>query len=644
MDVVLFTASSSVAYCLPLQQDFVKSSKSVLRGALGLSLALFSLSVIEVAPSHWLVLLDHGENGIISDQGNLTVTGAYEIILFGLCTGITFVLPFLVGGNILLRWTMTTMSNTTDDNKKYYYAPWKKVPWWIRYCFKFAFLLFKIIHRMVIVLWMRLFKKCLSPLTKRMFNNQQIMMLPVLASSPANNNTTQIGNNSRHNNNNGSQNSSGNISINNNNGGKKLIWFVGGISGVLITWAFLKAMGSLVISLPDESTTTSKNNILAMVVSWLCAVGLFFSSTLNGFGSVSLPYRCLAGWFLDPIRSDIVTKAEIELSKTKQNMESKIAEFKNNNSPLSDSFPLMDNNNNNNRRPARQQANPTKHTFFNFSGSSNSDADNTIQKRKLILQQEIDFLQSLIEDLEGDIVEMKYAQEQAALARTTLGKIKYCVGFIFSIVLLLRLFTASKSILTAPNKNNDDDDDPITRSLLWLMGNTNFVNDRDYNKLHQGISLLLTAVLTGSQINLFLRTIAAVNRRLASLYRWCNCSTNNKSPTTQSDRGTYYYYYYYNIHACILAALMGCYFISCVVLTKLNLPSEYGSSFEAALGGMEYLNIRTTVMNLVYCISAGISATTLGLVFGIQRQNTKRYIDDNTVGDGSSGITSFLPC
>jgi len=92
----------------------VKSSKLVLRGALCLSLALFSLFVIEVAPSHWLVLLDHSENGIISYQGNLTVTGAYKIILFGLCTGIISVLLFLVGGNILLRWTTTT---DADDNK-----------------------------------------------------------------------------------------------------------------------------------------------------------------------------------------------------------------------------------------------------------------------------------------------------------------------------------------------------------------------------------------------------------------------------------------------------------------------------------------------------------------------------------------------
>eukprot|EP00547_Thalassionema_nitzschioides_P000781 CAMPEP_0194217512 /NCGR_PEP_ID=MMETSP0156-20130528/21465_1 /TAXON_ID=33649 /ORGANISM="Thalassionema nitzschioides, Strain L26-B" /LENGTH=206 /DNA_ID=CAMNT_0038946581 /DNA_START=741 /DNA_END=1358 /DNA_ORIENTATION=+ len=206
-------------------------------------------------------------------------------------------------------------------------------------------------------------------------------------------------------------------------------------------------MGSLVISLPNDGLTT----LLSMVVSWICAVGLFISSTLNGFGSVSMPYRCLAGLFLKPIRPEIVAKAEMELCNTRNSVKSKLAELQSD---------LSADEQTNRRRSIVHTAG--KRAFADF----NSDE---ASKRKYILHQEVDFLESLIKELQEDIIEMKYAQEQAALARTTAGKIRSYVGFIFSVVLLFRLYTASKSILygyyhIGPELERDD---PITSCLLW---------------------------------------------------------------------------------------------------------------------------------------------------------------------------------
>ena len=362
----------------------------------------------------------------------------------------------------------------------------------------------------------------------------------------------------------------------------------------------LKTLGSLVIHLPNHEA-----QILSVIVSWLCAVGLLLSSTLNGFGSVSLPYTCLAGIFLEPIRPEILSKAELELGNTTKSMETKITEL------CSDSFKTsaMGDSSVTRRRTA-----VGKIAFTDF----NSDES---LRRKQVLQGEIEFLDTLIEELKEDILEMKYAQEQAINARTIWGKIRSYVGFLFSIVLLVRLYTSIMNVIQESIGPQPERGDPITTGLLWLTGH-HLVSTQDYTTLSQGISLLLTALLSLSQIRTFLRTVAIVNRRVMVIYRKCCLQRPRLS------EGVFVETSHHRIHSRVLAAVTGCYFLSCVVLTKMNLPLQYRASFAGALGGMEY-SIRTPVVNLVFCVSAGISAMVLSLLFGIQRQNLKRYADED---------------
>jgi hypothetical protein len=380
---------------------------------------------------------------------------------------------------------------------------------------------------------------------------------------------------------------------------------LGGFCGIMTALFLLQFLGSMVIHLHSQET-----NVLASVVSWLCATGLLISSSLNGFGSVSLPYSCLAGIFLERIGPEAIAKAEMELRHATKNMESKIAELH------SDSFVSSGIGDSS---VTRRRALAGKIAFADFNSEESS-------RRKRALQEEIEFLDTLIEELKEDVVEMKYAQEQASSARTTWGKVRSYLGCLFSVVLLIRLYTASRSILLENIGPKPEQEDPITSTLLWLTGH-NFVSTQDYNTLSQGISLMLTAVLSASQVRTFLRTVSAVNRRFTLIYRRCCVQRLRTSDGYLGDSD------HNKIHSQVLAALTGCYFLSCVVLTKMNLPLQYRTSFAGALGGMEY-TIRTPVVNLVFCGSAGISAMVLSLLFGIQRQNTKRHGDDEGVACG----------
>lgn len=84
--------------------------------------------------------------------------------------------------------------------------------------------------------------------------------------------------------------------------------------------------------------------------------------------------------------------------------------------------------------------------------------------------------------------------------------------------------------------------------------------------------------------------------------------------------------------AAVLASsfVMGCYFLACVTVVKMNLPVEYRRSFSAAVGGSNfgyYIDDRDNarLMNVIFLASACVSAITLASLFGIQRNNSDRY-------------------
>ena len=74
----------------------------------------------------------------------------------------------------------------------------------------------------------------------------------------------------------------------------------------------------------------------------------------------------------------------------------------------------------------------------------------------------------------------------------------------------------------------------------------------------------------------------------------------------------------------VIASLTGCYFLSCIVITKMMLPEKYSSGFSSALGGMDLFTVNSHVVNMAYAFSAALTAAVLGMLFGIQRQNTLR--------------------
>lgn len=372
-----------------------------------------------------------------------------------------------------------------------------------------------------------------------------------------------------------------------------------GFLGIGVMWFVLQLIGPL--SVPQESS--SDLTILTRLISCLSTVGVLLSAVLNGFGSVSLPFQHLSGMFLKAVPDHAIASAEQELEKAAAALQQRQDELKGGRS-----LPV--------------KMNSTTNSFITMG--------NDITTRKYQLQSEIEFLQRLVGELVDDVTEMRLAKVAAARARTRLGKVRSVIGIAFSIILCVRLAAAFWNIwiTSLQGEQRGRGSDPVTMALVWMIGRQ-WVATEHYNSLSQFLSLVLTAILSFTQMNTFIRTVAIIHRRF--LFPWlshCNCFKGSDGSGTQPTQ----YGASSSLLTILITLLMTCYCLACVVLTKNMVPRNYRQSFSQALGAAA--EVRPYPVHLTFALSATISLGTLVVLLGIQRQNTQRY--NKTANDSSA--------
>ena len=78
---------------------------------------------------------------------------------------------------------------------------------------------------------------------------------------------------------------------------------------VVVAWTVTSAVGRWIFP------TSTAPSLLSQTILSLSAVGLALSAILNGYGSVSLPYNCLAGLYLEPVPPQAMAQAQVELQQ-----------------------------------------------------------------------------------------------------------------------------------------------------------------------------------------------------------------------------------------------------------------------------------------------------------------------------------------
>jgi hypothetical protein len=496
-------------------------------------------------------------------------------------------------------------TKTNDDDRKYrFLVHWKRMaPWWLR-----------LLLGLVMIFTKNFFGLCQKLFCLPSSRRDPVLVMTVKDDEmmrPSTHGSTSGDMEMR-----GLVNSPKSSSSNNSilpSSRNRFLTILGSVCGVSSVLVVISSLGPMVVH-----TSTGKN-ALSVIVSWLCAVGLVISSLMNGFGSVSMPYTCLAGLYLKPVRPEVITKLEAERQSIQTALENKRATLR--------EMTVAISSRQNGFSSSFNTATKNKTTGLVTGVRSFADLGDELSNRRQILQTEITFLEDLYKEMGEDVEELRHSQVAAAQARTTMGRIRSYAGLVFSVVLLVRLLSAGWSIWKSYAMNTDRHKvahgDIVTTVLLWLMGH-DFVSSKDYTLLSQLVSLVLTAGLSFTQVRTFLRTLAAVHQGLNRFYQKCYCgTTNSKSESSSIDELPFHSTV--GIYSQVIAGATGCYFLSCIVLIKMMLPEEFCEGFSTAMGGMDVFTIHTSVVNTVFACSAGVSVTILALTFGIQRQNNFRH-------------------
>ena len=607
--------------------------------ALSLSLSLFGLTIIEALPT---------------SLQKLNTSFLYRIVLWLLSIHIVFVIPSLMGATVAASfgynrvccdWTTTLLN-------------WSHMPWWIRFTIGF----FRIIFKNIFYNGLRF---CCCSGRRRISRSRQnsFVVIEGVSSSTTNQvlpvhhdesiirrSSSSFGEVMN------DDNPSSTISSRNSNS-RTFLTVLGSAVGVVSVVGILSIIGPLVVQLPLEN----ENTTLSLVVSWICAVGLLISSLLNGFGSVSLPYTYLSGHFLHRVLPVSITNLEAELRIIQENIMKKRMMLREATVEISSSSPSGSSSrssftggtsNNTFSKGATYVMSSLLMQNNNNGANCLSELGDDLKYRRQILQTEIVFLEDLVRETTFDLEELKYSQIVAAASRTSIGKIKSSVGIVFSAILLVRLINSGFIIWRsygtllntefASHHHRKSQSDIVTTTLLWLAGHTSFSLDQ-YNAISQMVSLVLTAVLSFTQIRTLLRTVHIVQRRLSRFYKKCYGGPQNdvtkigtSSAIDHSDqKGSLSFIWQ------IIAGFLGCYSLACTVVIKMMLPEKFSVAFSMALDETGIFTIHSSLVNMVFFSSSVLSTAILGMLLGIQRQNILRHASTLPRGGSNDKICSL---
>ncbi|XP_063712363.1 Golgi pH regulator-like [Symsagittifera roscoffensis] len=311
-------------------------------------------------------------------------------------------------------------------------------------------------------------------------------------------------------------------------------------------------------------------------VSRIGIIGVTVMAILSGFGAVNYPYTSMAIFMRYVSESDIKA-AERRLL---QSLDSTLTKKKRILLAHQEMKPML------------IGTSPTQSNkfwrFFNGSPTHNSTAhnDHLMSTENLkTLKKEATASEELNKQLFLEVVDLHAVKERIEFSKTFQGKYFNCLGYIFSLYCMWKIFICTVNILF----NRVGKVDPITRGFDILAHYLGF--DLDVRFWSQQVSFFVVGILVITSIRGLLLTLTKIFYAVSS--------------SKSSD-----------VIMLLLSEIIGMYFISMVLLMRMNVPEQYRLIITEVLGKLQF-NFYHRWFDVIFLVSA---LSTIGLLY-IVRQN-----------------------
>jgi len=302
-------------------------------------------------------------------------------------------------------------------------------------------------------------------------------------------------------------------------------------------------------------------------------IGVTIMALLSGFGAVNYPYTCM-NYFLRPVNDNqvlglertLLQKYDVIANKKKRLVTAKL-EFK--------------------KRSPNGYSRFVNGTYLRRI-LKGDDLEQTVYQ----LEQEISAYTELCQRLYLDINDLRLDKERIEFSQTLQGKFFNFMGYFFSIYCIYKMFMATINIVF----NRISHKDPISRGFEILLHT--FGVEVDVMFWSQQISFIVVGIIIATSIRGFLKEI------MKFFWAW----SNNVSS---------------NFIVILLSQIMGMYFVSCVLLMRMNLPLTYRTTITNILGDIEF-DFYHRWFDVIFIMSASLS-----IGYMVSRSITKTRSDED---------------
>uniref|UniRef100_A0A0K0DYN7 Abscisic acid G-protein coupled receptor-like domain-containing protein n=1 Tax=Strongyloides stercoralis TaxID=6248 RepID=A0A0K0DYN7_STRER len=299
---------------------------------------------------------------------------------------------------------------------------------------------------------------------------------------------------------------------------------------------------------------------IEQAISRVGIIGVTVMALLSGFGAVNAPYTCMT-YFLKPITETSIANM---YKKVKQN-QSMIASKKLKYQQLEDEL--------NRSAFTRSYESPSNifHRFLNSVSNSNTHVKNQMDE----LTNEIYELEEFAKYLEIEYKEQTYWKERADYSKTLQGKYFNVLGYFFSIYCVWKIFISTVNIIF----NRVGKVDPVTKLIEIAVKHMGYNIDVPF--WSQQLSFIIIGVIA----------VTSVRGLLITMSKFVYAISSKK---------------YAHIIVLFMAQVMGMYFVSSVLLIRMNMPHEYRAIITEVVGNLQF-NFYHRWFDVIFLIAAIVS-------------------------------------
>ncbi|XP_062517498.1 Golgi pH regulator-like [Corticium candelabrum] len=315
-----------------------------------------------------------------------------------------------------------------------------------------------------------------------------------------------------------------------------------------------------------------KHGILSIeqAISRVGVIGVTVMAVLSGFGAVNCPYTYMT-YFMRHVTNADLQSMERKLLQTIDMILTKKKRL-----ALINRDELASN--------SSSKSGGISRVWSMISGSKQGE-------NKTVLQQDISALEELSRQLFLELVDLHSMRDRMVYSRTLQGKYFNVMGHFFSIYCISKIFICSINIIF----NRIGKTDPVTRGIDITV--KYFRIDFDVNFWSQYVSFLLVGVII----------VTSIRGLLITLTKFFYAISSSKSS---------------NVIVLVLAEVMGMYFVSSVLLMRMNMPEAYRETVTIVLGELEF-SFYHRWFDVIFLVSA---LTSIGFLYLAHKQSPEKDV------------------